>query len=175
MLNLLGAQGGALLSSLLAITVGQTVLDMAMKGVGQAISIHDKTLEEAAKEVWDFMTEMDAVKLILTAKAISLQTKSTHAEVMGLKEELDKARKELMEVKNDPKGVKVVIRPPKFPPPSSSNANGSKGGDGSGSGGDGENGSGNSDDDKDGSGSGSEGGDGVVVAVMITVRIRFVL
>ena len=51
MLNLLGAQGGALLSSLSAIVVGQTVLDMVMKGVGQAISIHDKTLEEAAKIV----------------------------------------------------------------------------------------------------------------------------
>ena len=127
---------------------------MAMKGVGQAISIHDKTLEEAAKEVWDFMTEMDAVKLILTAKAISLQTKSTHAEVMGLKEELDKARKELMEVKNDPRGVKAVICPPKFPPPSSSSANGSEGGDGSGNGGDDKDGSGS------GSGNGSEGGDG---------------
>ena len=158
MLNLLGVQGGALLSSLLAITVGQTVLDMAMKGVGQAISIHDKTLEEAAKEVWDFVTEMDAVKLILTAKAISLQTKSTHAEVMGLKEELDKARKELMEVKNDLKGVKVVIRPPKFPPPSSSSANGSEGGDGSGSGGDDKDGNGS--EGGDGSGSGSDDGDG---------------
>ena len=51
MLNLLGAQGGALLSSLSAIVVGQTVLDMVMKGVGQAISIHDKTLEEDAKTV----------------------------------------------------------------------------------------------------------------------------
>ena len=47
-LNLLGAQGGALPSSLSAITVGQTVLDMAMKGVGQAISIHDKTLVKMA-------------------------------------------------------------------------------------------------------------------------------
>ena len=51
MLNLLGAQGGALLSNLSAIVVGQTVLDMVMKGVGQAISIHDKTLEEDAKTV----------------------------------------------------------------------------------------------------------------------------
>ena len=174
-LNLLGAQGGALLSSLSAITVGQTMLGMVMEGVGQAISILDKTLEKAAKEVWDSVIGMDTVKLILTANAISLQTKSAHVEVMGLKEALEEAKKELMEVKNDLREVKAVIRPPKFPPPSSSNASGSKGGDGSGSGGDGENGSGSSDDDKDGSGSGSEGGDGVVVAVMITVRIRFVL
>ena len=48
MLNLLGAQGGALPSSLSAITVGQTVLNMVMKGVGQAISIHDKTLVKMA-------------------------------------------------------------------------------------------------------------------------------
>ena len=41
----------ALLSSLSAIVVGQTVLDMTIKEVGQAISIHDKTLEEAAKIV----------------------------------------------------------------------------------------------------------------------------
>ena len=50
-LNLLGAKGGALPSSLSAITVGQTVLDMAMKGVGQAISIHDKTLVKMAVAV----------------------------------------------------------------------------------------------------------------------------
>ena len=74
---------------------------MVMKGVGQAISIHDKTLEEAAKELWDSVTGMDTVKLILTANTISLQTRSTHAEVIGLKEALDEARKELMEVKND--------------------------------------------------------------------------
>ena len=83
MLNLLGAQGGALLSSLLAITMGQTMLNIAMKGVSQAISIYDKTLEEAAKEVWDSVTRMDAVKLILMANAISLQSESMHAEVMG--------------------------------------------------------------------------------------------
>ena len=47
------------------------------------------------------MTGMDAEKLILTANAIALKTKMTHAEVMGLKEALDKVRKELMEVKND--------------------------------------------------------------------------
>ena len=137
-LNLLGAQGGALLSSLLAITVGQIVLDMAMKGVGQAINIHDKTLEE---EVWDSVTGMDVVKLILTVNAISLQTRSTHVEVMGLKEALDEARKELMEVKNDlrevrndlmeakndMREVKAVVGPPKFPPPNF------PGGDGSGS------------------------------------------
>ena len=154
-LNLLGAQGGALLSSLLAITVGQIVLDMAMKGVGQAINIHDKTLEE---EVWDSVTGMDVVKLILTVNAISLQTRSTHAEVMGLKEALDEARKELMEVKNDLKEVKAIICPPKFPPQSFGGGNGSgsggEGEDGSGGGGDGEDGSGN------GSDSGDEGGDG---------------
>ena len=144
-LNLLGAQGGALLSSLLAITVGQIVLDMAMKGVGQAINIHDKTLEE---EVWDSVTGMDVVKLILTVNAISLQTRSTHVEVMGLKEALDEARKELMEVKNDLKEVKAIICPPKFPPQSFG------GGSGSGSGGEGEDGSGI------GSDSGDEGGDG---------------
>ena len=33
------------------IVVGQTVLDMVMKEVGQVISIHDKTLEEVAKTV----------------------------------------------------------------------------------------------------------------------------
>ena len=33
------------------IDVGQTMLDMAMKEVGQVISIHDKTLEEVAKTV----------------------------------------------------------------------------------------------------------------------------
>ena len=59
-LNLLGAQGGALLSSQSAIVMGQTMLDMAKKEVGQAISIHDKTLEEAAKTVWDSVTRMDA-------------------------------------------------------------------------------------------------------------------
>ena len=120
---------------------------MAMKGVGQAISIHDKNLEEAAKEVWDSMAGMDAVKLILTTNAISLQTRSTHAEVMGLKEALDKAKKELMEVKNDLKEVKAIVHPPKFPPPSFGGGNGGKGGDGSGSGGD------------DGDGSGDDGND----------------
>ena len=145
-LNLLGAQGGALLSSLLAITVGQIVLDMAMKGVGQAINIHDKTLEE---EVWDSVTGMDVVKLILTVNAISLQTRSTHVEVMGLKEALDEARKELMEVKNDLKEVKAIVRPPKFPPPSSGSGSGGEVGDDSDSGNDGEDGSG---DDEDGNG-----------------------
>ena len=33
------------------IVVGQTVLEMVMKEVGQVISIHDKTLEEVAKTV----------------------------------------------------------------------------------------------------------------------------
>ena len=51
MLNLLGAQGGALLSNLSAIVVSQTMLDMAIKKVSQGISIQDKTLEEAAKTV----------------------------------------------------------------------------------------------------------------------------
>ena len=88
-LNFLGAQGRALLSSLSAITMGQTVLDMAMKEVGQAISIHDKTLEEAAKTLWDSVTRMDAAKLILTANATALKTEMTHAEVIGLKEALD--------------------------------------------------------------------------------------
>ena len=41
----------ALLSSLSAIVMSQTMLDMAIKEVGQGISIHDKTLEEAAKTV----------------------------------------------------------------------------------------------------------------------------
>nr|POE51400.1 hypothetical protein CFP56_41767 [Quercus suber] len=72
-----GDDGGALLSNLSAITMGQTMLNMAMKGVGQAISIHDKTLKEVAKKVWDSVTGMDVVKLILTANAISLQTKKT--------------------------------------------------------------------------------------------------
>ena len=49
-LNLLGAQEGALLCSLLAIVVGQTVHEMVMKEVGQA-SVHEITLEEAAKTV----------------------------------------------------------------------------------------------------------------------------
>ena len=35
------------------------------------------------------------------ANAIALKTKMTRAKVMGLKEALDEARKELMEVKND--------------------------------------------------------------------------
>ena len=54
----------ALQSSLSAIVVGQTVLDMAIKEVDQAISIHNKILEEAAKIVQDSMTGMDAAKLI---------------------------------------------------------------------------------------------------------------
>ena len=33
------------------IVVGQIVLDMVMKEVGQFISIHDKTLEEVTKTV----------------------------------------------------------------------------------------------------------------------------
>ena len=88
-LNLLGAQGGALLSSLSTIVVGQTVLNMAMKEVSQATSIHDKTLEEAAKTLWDSVTGMDAAKLILTTNAIALKTEMTHVEVIGLKETLD--------------------------------------------------------------------------------------
>ena len=88
----------ALLSSLSTIAVGQTVLDMTMKEVGQAISIHDKTLEDAAKIVWNSMIGMDAAKLILTANATALKTEMTHAMVMGLKEALDEARKELIEV-----------------------------------------------------------------------------
>ena len=88
-LNILGAQRGALLSNLSAIVVGQTMLDMVMKKVGQAISIHDKTLEEATKTLWDSVTGMDAAKIILTANATALKTKMTHAEVIGLKEALD--------------------------------------------------------------------------------------
>ena len=146
-LNLVGAQGGALLSTLSTITMGQTVLDMAMKEVGQA-SIHEITLEEAAKLVWDSMTGMDAAKFILTANVIALKTEMTHAEVIGLKESLDEVRKELMEVKNDLREarnelmevkndireVKGVVGPPKFPPPSSGSDGGGDGGDGSGSG-----------------------------------------
>ena len=60
-LNLLGAKGGALPSSLSAITVGQTVLNMAMKGVGQAISIHDKTLVKMAVAVAVMMEMVVAV------------------------------------------------------------------------------------------------------------------
>ena len=41
----------ALLSNLSAIVVSQTMLDMAIKEVDQAISIHNKILEEAAKIV----------------------------------------------------------------------------------------------------------------------------
>ena len=150
-LNLVGAQGGALLSTLSTITMGQTVLDMAMKEVGQAISIHDTTLEEAAKTLWDSVTGMDAAKLILTANVTALKTKMTHAEVIGLKEALDILRKELMEVKydlrelrnelmevkNDMREVKAIVGPPKFPPPISGDGSGGKGGDGSGSGGNG--------------------------------------
>ena len=148
MLNLIGAQGGALLRSLSAIAIGQIVLNMAIKGVGQAISIHDKTLEEATKIVCDSVTGMDTAKLILTANATALKTDMTHAVVMGLKEALDEARRELMEVKNDlreainelrevtkdVREVKAVVGPPKFPPPSSDGGSGSEGGDGSGSG-----------------------------------------
>ena len=124
----------ALLSSLSAIVVGQTVLDMTIKEVCQVISIHDKTLEEAAKIVQDFVTGMDAEKLILTANATALKTKMTHAEVMGLKEALDEVRKDLMEVKNDIRAVKAIVGPPKFPPPSSNGGSGSEGRDDSGSG-----------------------------------------
>ena len=102
-------------------------------------------MEEAAKEVWDSVTRMDTVKLILTANAISLQTKSTHGKVMGLKEALDEARKELMEVKNDLREVKSVVHPPKFQPPSSG------GGDGGGSGNEGGDGSGGEGEDDSGS------------------------
>ena len=63
----------------------------------------------------------------------------TRAKVMGLKEALDEARKELMEVKNDlqearnelmevkndMREVKTIIGPPKFPPPSSNGGSGS--------------------------------------------------
>nr|POE51396.1 hypothetical protein CFP56_41763 [Quercus suber] len=77
------------------------MLDIAIKEVGQAISIHEMTLEEAAKTVWDSVIGKDAAKLILTANATTLKTEMTHAEVMGLKEALDETRKELMEVKND--------------------------------------------------------------------------
>ena len=62
-LNLLGSKGGALPSSLSAITVGQTVLDMAMKGVGQAISIHDKTLVKMAIAVAVMMEMAVAVRV----------------------------------------------------------------------------------------------------------------
>ena len=108
--------------------MGQTMLDIAMKEVGEAISIHDKTLEEAAKTVWDSMTRMDVAKLLLTSNVTALKTEMTHAEVIRLKEALDETRKELMEVKNDMREVKAVVGPPKFPPPNST------GGDGSGSG-----------------------------------------
>ena len=57
----------------------------------------------------------------------------THAKVMGLKEALDEARNELMEVKNDIREVKAIVGPPKFPPPSSNGGSGGEGGDGSGS------------------------------------------
>ena len=80
------------------------------------------------------MTGMDAEKLILTANAIALKTKMTHAEVMGLKEALDEVRKDLMEVKNDIRAVKAIVGPPKFPPPSSNGGSGSEGRDDSGSG-----------------------------------------
>ena len=83
----------ALLSSLSAIVVSQTMLDMAIKEVGQGISIQDKTLEEAAKTVWDSMTGMDVAKLLLTSNATALKTEMTHAEVMRLKETLDETRK----------------------------------------------------------------------------------
>ena len=120
-----GAQGGSLLSNLSAITLGQTVLDMGMKGVGQAVGVHDKTLEEAAKTVWDSMTGLDVAKLISNADTTAQVTKRTQAEVKGLKEVLDEARKELMEmknelrevrnelmeVKNDVKEVKVLVGP----------------------------------------------------------------
>ena len=153
-----GAQGGSLLSNLSAITLGQTVLDMGMKGVGQAVGVHDKTLEEAAKTVWDSMTGLDVAKLISNADITAEVTKTTQAEVKELKEVLHEARKEfievkndlrkelmevkneLMEVKNDVKEVKAVIGPPKCPPPSSG------GGGGGGSGGEGGDGSGNGSD-----------------------------
>ncbi|KAF3956214.1 hypothetical protein CMV_018636 [Castanea mollissima] len=148
----MGAQGGALLSSLSAIAMDQIVLDMAIKGVSQALSIHDKTLEEATKTVWDSMIGMDATKLILTTNATALKTEMTHAKVMGQKEALDEARNELMEVKNDlrearnelmevkndVREVKAVVGPPKFPPPSSGGGSSSGGGGGNGSGSDGE-------------------------------------
>ena len=116
-----------------------------------SLSIHDKTLEEVAKTVWDFVTRMDTAKLMLTANATALKSKMTHAEVMGLKEALDEVRKELMEVKNDLREarnklmevkndireVKGVVGPPKFPPPIFGDGSGGKGGDGSGSGGNG--------------------------------------
>ena len=87
------------------------------------------------------------------------KTEMTHAKVMGLKEALDEARKELievknnrkearnelMEVKNDMRMVKAIIGPPKFPPPSFDS--GGRGGDGGGSGSEG----------GDDSGSGSDG------------------
>ena len=124
---------------------------MAMKEVSQAISIHDKTLVEAAKTVWDFVTRMDAAKLLLTVNATALKTEMTQAVVIGLKEALDILRKELMEVKydlrelrnelmevkNDMREVKAIVGPPKFPPPISGDGSGGKGGDGSGSGGNG--------------------------------------
>ena len=160
-INLLfvGAQGGALLNNLTAITVGQTVLDMGLKGVGQAISIHDKPLEEAAKTVWDSVTGLDAAKLISTANTTAQVTKMTRADVKGLKEALDElievkndlrkelmevkndlreARNELMGVKNDVKEVKALVGPPK--PPSSGGGGGGGGDGGSGSGGDDEDG-----------------------------------
>ena len=65
-LNLLGAKGGALPSSLSAITVGQTVLNLAMKGVGQAISIHDKTLVKMAIAVAVRVEMVVAVAVMVT-------------------------------------------------------------------------------------------------------------
>ena len=155
-----GAQGGTLLSSLSAITVGQTVLDIGMKGVGQAVSVHDKTLEEAAKSVWDSVTGLDVAKLISTANTTAQVTDMTQAEVKELKEVLDEARKEfivvkndlrkelmevknelrearneLMEVKNDVKEVKVLVGPPK--PPRFGGGSGSVSDDEDDSGGDG--------------------------------------
>ena len=72
----------------------------------------------------------------------------THTKVMGLKEALDEARKELMEVKNDlqearnelmevkndMREVKTIVGPPKFPPPNSNDGSGGEAGDGSGNG-----------------------------------------
>ena len=69
-LNLLGAKGGALPSSLSAITVGQTVLNMAMKGVGQAISIHDKTLVKMAIAVAVMMEMAVAVAVAVRVEMV---------------------------------------------------------------------------------------------------------
>ena len=128
-----------------------------MKGVGQAVGVHDKTLEEAAKTVWDSMTGLDVAKLISNADITAEVTKTTQAEVKELKEVLHEARKEfievkndlrkelmevkneLMEVKNDVKEVKVLVGPPKPP----------RGGGGSGS----------VSDDEDDSGGGGNGWD----------------